>query len=127
MTKNGKGSQQDSCEQNSSKLKPHERERELNDAFRQTGIGGTILITRGIEALGSDTKQTILRTIQGIDEFTPDNDPYGTHDFGSVKIERNVIFWKIDCYDLDMICGSPDPSDPSVTHRVLTILLAEEY
>ena len=128
MTKDGDRSRQDSCAQNSTNTtKPHERIRELNDAFRQTGIGGMVVITRGIEALGSETKQSIIDTIKAIDEFTPDNDPYGTHDFGSIKIGGLVIFWKIDCYDLDLICGSPDPSDPTVTRRVMTIMLAEEY
>ena len=130
MTKDGDRSRQDSCAKNSSptdKNSPHDRIRELNNKFRQTGIGGTIVITRGIEALASETKRDIINTIKAIDEFTPDNDPYGTHDFGSVKVKDLVIFWKIDCYDLDLIYGSPDPSDPDVTRRVMTIMLAQEY
>ena len=55
MTKDGDRSRQDSCAQNSTNsTKPHDRIRELNDAFRQTGIDGMIVITRGIEALGPD-------------------------------------------------------------------------
>jgi len=127
MTNNGKDSRQDSCTQNSDKTTPQTKTRELNDKFRQTGIGGTIVITRGINALDTATRQSIVNTIKAIDEFTPDNDPYGTHDFGSVKFGEHLIFWKIDCYDLDLICGSPDPSDPNVTRRVMTIMLAEEY
>ena len=127
MTNNGKDSRQDSCNQNSSPATRQTKTRELNDKFRQTGIGGTVLITRGINALEAETRQSIINTIKAIDEFTPDNDPYGTHDFGSVKVGTHLIFWKIDCYDLDLICGSPDPSDPNVTRRVMTIMLAEEY
>ncbi|MEQ8826157.1 MAG: DUF3768 domain-containing protein, partial [Parvibaculum sp.] len=61
------------------------------------------------------------------DDFTPDNDPHGEHDFGSVRIDENAIFWKIDYYDRSMEAGSPDPADPEVTTRVLTIMLADEY
>jgi hypothetical protein len=60
-------------------------------------------------------------------DFTPDNDPHGEHDFGSFEHAGKSIFWKIDCYDRDLNFGSPNPADPNVTARVLTVLLAEEY
>jgi Protein of unknown function (DUF3768) len=37
------------------------------------------------------------------------------------------MFWKIDYYDLSLSMHSPDASDPSVTIRVLTLGLAEDY
>jgi hypothetical protein len=39
----------------------------------------------------------------------------------------NVVFFKIDYFDLDLSNHSPDPSDPAVTRRVMTLMLAEEY
>ena len=35
--------------------------------------------------------------------------------------------FKIDYYDKSLEFGSPDPADPIVTERIITIMLAEEY
>jgi hypothetical protein len=37
------------------------------------------------------------------------------------------VFFKIDYYDVAMRLHSPDPADPEVTERVITVMLAEEY
>ena len=61
------------------------------------------------------------------DDFNADNDPHGEHDFGAFQIEHLKFFWKIDYYDKDLCYGSENPTDPDVTERVLTLMLAEEY
>lgn len=99
----------------------------LNDAFRQMPVDGRLAVTAGVIALGNGAVADILLAVASFDAFTPDNDPYGEHDFGAVAWHGTRIFWKIDCYDRTMRFGSPDPADPSVTTRVLTVMLADEY
>ena len=97
----------------------------LNDHARQTFGECRVIVTEGVQAL--EDVDVILRQVQLFDAFTPINDPFLEHDFGSIQLAENTIFWKIDYYDLDLHMHSPDPSDETVTARVLTIMLAEEY
>ena len=83
------------------------------------------MITQGVQAL--DDVPSVLDQVRRFDTSTLDNDPYGEHDFGSFRYAGETIFWKFDCYDVDLQMHSPDPSDPAVTTRVLTIMLADEY
>jgi hypothetical protein len=66
-------------------------------------------------------------TIPVFDDFCHANDPHEEHDFGSFEADGHRIFFKIDYLDHSMSMHSPDPADPSVTQRVITIMLAEEY
>jgi len=101
------------------------RIRDLNDQARHSFTGCRVILTPGIQSL--DGLPDLLDRVRWFDAFTPDNDPYGEHDFGSLVHAGQTIFWKIDYYDLDLQMHSPDPSDPDVTSRVLTIMLGEEY
>lgn len=105
----------------------HHRIRVLNDNFRATFIGGQVYLTAGVSELSMDRKAQALLAVQSFKDFTTGNDPHGEHDFGSIEIAGDKLFWKIDYYDLDCRYGSEDPSDPEKTTRVLTIMLAEEY
>ncbi len=104
-----------------------DRIRALNDALRQHHRGGTIVITQGVQALGAETIQAIVEAVAAFNEFDGGNDPYGEHDFGSLEVHGRTVFFKIDYYDRELTWHSPDPSDPAVTRRVMTIMLAEEY
>jgi hypothetical protein len=86
-----------------------------------------MFITAGISAMAPAEKYAIMERVRTFSEFSPENDPYGEHDFGSFDFAGTKIFWKIDCYDLAMQHGSPNPADPAVTSRVITVLLADEY
>ena len=101
--------------------------RDLNDWFRCTLEGGNVLLTAGIVALGEDMQARIIEAVRTFDDFTPDNDPHGEHDFGSFEIDGERIFFKLDYYDLTRAMHSENPTDPSLTERVLTIMLASEY
>jgi hypothetical protein len=103
------------------------RIRALNDAVRCSLSDGKIYVTSGIASLLPKEQAAILDRVRTFDDFTPDNDPHGEHDFGSFEHRRKTIFWKIDYYDLLLCNGSRDPSDPALTRRVLTVMLAEEY
>ena len=104
--------------------------KELNDSFRKDfrGHRGNFVVTRGVVDLGQEAFADIMCLVQGLDNFTPDNDPHGEHDFGSFMYEAHRIFWKIDYYsDETCLWGSEAPHDPAKSYRVLTVMLAEEY
>ena len=67
--------------------------RQLNDRFRQTGRGGRIMITQGIQALGDQAVAAIIAKVRAFKEFTPDNDPYGEHDFGKIVHDGVSTGW----------------------------------
>ena len=104
-----------------------ERIREFNDDFRRTFVGGTVVITAGVEAMSAEQRKSLLAKVRAFDAFTSDNDPHGEHDFGAIEEGEARCFWKIDYYDREMTMHSPDAADPTVTTRVLTVMLAEEY
>ena len=60
------------------------RVRTLNDLLRRHRIGGQVVLTPGVLALGLDLLMLIDDAVSRFEAFTPDNDPYGEHDFGLV-------------------------------------------
>jgi hypothetical protein len=104
-----------------------DRIRALNDQLRKNLSGGRAVMTPGVAALGSEAVYRLLQTIAIFDDFCTANDPHGEHDLGAFEFEGAPIMFKIDYYDKDLNFHSPNPADPAVTERVLTIMLAEEY
>lgn len=101
--------------------------RELNDLLRVDRAGGQLFVTHGICSLGLAYVPAIIEAVRQFDAFDAGNDPYAEHDFGALEVLGVRVFWKIDYWDERMKFGSPDPADPDVTSRVLTIMLAAEY
>jgi Protein of unknown function (DUF3768) len=93
----------------------------LNDEFRKSGR--EMYVTPGVQALPD--LPGLVSAVQAFDTFTPDNDRYGEHDFGSIMWHREKTYWKIDYYDQALQYWH-DPLSPDC-RRVLTILLASEY
>ncbi len=101
--------------------------RDLNDNLRVHGRGGRLMMTVGIQALGAAKIRKIMEEIAKFNMFTEDNDPYSEHDFGKVVVDGIKVLWKIDYYDQNLEFGSPDPSDPKLTTRVMTVMCSDEY
>lgn len=118
--------------------------RRLNDAARMfPGAGSIANVTSGFLALIDADRFAALAAIVTFANFDHDNDPYGEHDFGAIyrlptgtwtqdrpedaKVITQTVFWKVDCYDKDLMFGSEAPWDKAQTKRVLTIMLASEY
>jgi hypothetical protein len=103
------------------------RIRTLNDSLRHTFNGGRVVMTAAVQSLPPDTVALALSKMRAFNEFTPDNDPYGEHDFGSFEVAGEQFFFKIDYFDERMECGSENPANPAFTTRVLTLMLASDY
>ncbi len=104
-----------------------DRIRMLNDELRKNLLGGGAIITPGIATLGPEAVLRLVQTIATFDAFCAANDPHGEHDFGAFDFDGTPVMFKIDYYDKSLCFHSPDPADPAVTERIITMMLAEEY
>lgn len=110
-----------------------------NDAFRQQAglpgpvifaeakITGIVVLRPEVNALSPWDKAAILRKVREFNGWTPDNDPYGEHDFGVIEHEGERLFFKFDYYDRQFEYGSEHPASLAETARMLTIRMAREY
>ncbi len=105
-----------------------------NDRFRAglldgkaSDLRGNVLTTSAVAAFGRDFTTEAYMAVARDSNFTPENDPHGDHVFGTVTVKAIKLFWKIDLYDNALEYGSPDPTDPAVTRRVLTIMLPSDW
>ncbi len=101
--------------------------RELNDILRTTFTNGKVLTTIGIRSKPVEDVSRILAKVRSYNKFNKSNNPYGENDYGSFAFKGEVIIWKIDYYDKDYRFLSENPADPTITNRVMTVMLGNEY
>lgn len=99
----------------------------LNDQLRKTGHGGTVVITQGIQNLTGFRAATLCAALADYNEWDCENDPHGERDFGDITLFGANLLFKIDYYDKDLQFASDDAADPTVTQRVLTVMLASDW
>jgi hypothetical protein len=104
-----------------------DRIRELNDQLRRNFADGVAVMTPGIAALGPEAVERIVKTIAVFDDFCHANDPHEEHDFGSFRFDHADVIFKIDYFDKTLSVHSPNPADPTVTKRIITVMRADEY
>ena len=113
---------------------------EQNDRFRHAapslapgmatadGLRGRVVFTRAIAERGPLFPLLCLLEVARHDTFDPEDDPEGLRDFGAVEVEGRRVWFKIDLYaDEAMEWGSEHPDDPSLTYRVLTVMLPSDW
>lgn len=97
-----------------------------NDLFRHTMIevgGNRVVLTEGVQA--SPDRELIITCVQRFNDFHNGNDPHKERDFGTVLVNNQVYYFKIDYYTPDLKHGA----DPHVDDYalVLTIMREDEY
>jgi hypothetical protein len=85
------------------------RIRNLNDAFRKTFAGGTMVMTASVGALPEMVKASALVKLAEFDDFALENDPHGEHDFLSIEHCNRTFFWKCDYYNRRWTVGLKIP------------------
>lgn len=92
-------------------------------------VPGKYMMSQGISCLPVEQQIEIAIKTREFKDFNEHNDPHGEHDMGRFQLESNKqdILWKIDYYDTNYQYGSEDPSNLSITRRVLTTMLSCEY
>ena len=101
---------------------------QLNDRFRRGDRSlGTYAMTPGVRSLTPEKILRLTQLVQSFNSFTIDNDAHQEHDFGAIVMDDKKYFWKISYYDPTFTYLSEDPSNATVTRRVLTVMESSEY
>ena len=109
-----------------------------NDQFRRhkclgmpktIQLTGLIVMTQSLSALDPMFIMRARIAIGHLDVFEPDNDPERFHDFGSVEIEGQKVWFKIDLFEAGSgkRYGAETPDNPATTERVMTLMLPSDW
>ena len=98
----------------------------LNDEFRADPFNnGTVLVSKEIERLNPPSDWIIFDAIKNVDIFPEGN---AEHDRGILDIAFvGKVYWRILYSDTRFKDISPNPADPTVTHRVLIVARPGEF
>jgi hypothetical protein len=102
---------------------------QLNDQHRRNIPMTETVLSPVVACLKRRQVIELIEKVRFFNQFDAENDPWAEHDFGAVEFQGETYYWKIDYYDSTTNYGSlsPDPSNPNVTQRVLTIMHRSEY
>ena len=114
----------------------------LNDEAREMmGYLCRIHESAGFLALPSADRERIRKLVWIYDEWNDSGNAFAEHEFGAVYQLldgswttdheglpwQSAVYWKFEYSDLSLTAVSSAPWDESVTTRILTFMLAEEY
>jgi len=94
----------------------------LNDQLRTTFKGGRVQMTRSVYDLDDRLRGRALSVLARYNTF----DPASEHDCGVFIFAGFAFEWRIEYRGKDGVGHSPDPADPDMTMRVLTLYVTED-
>ena len=95
---------------------------ELNDQLRTTFKGGRVQMTRGAYDLDKRLRGRALAVMARYNKFDADSE----HDHGVFIFAGYAFEWRIEYRGTDGTGVSPNPADPQVTLRVLTLIAVND-
>ena len=103
-----------------------ERIRAHNDELPRDLPNGHAVMTAGVAAPGLTRSSGSSKPSRSTTISARPTTPMANTTSARSKPTATRFFFKIDYLDKALAAHSPDPSDPSVTERVIAIMLAEE-
>jgi hypothetical protein len=98
--------------------------RAQNDLARTTFTGCVVILTAGFEVLPLTIQSHVLKSVRDFTQFDEVIDT--EHRFGVIEYQGGEYFFHIEYRYLTLQAHSPDPANPRVTRRDLTIGLVTE-